>query len=86
LLSTLCRNSLKLYIATTKPTVYAKRIARHFSLDSWFSDIFGTELDGRFDNKAELVAHMLDHLKLAPEETAIVGDRNQDIVAGKRIK
>jgi phosphoglycolate phosphatase len=83
LLSTLNRNSLGLFMVTTKPTVYAKRIADHFSFTHWFKDIFGTGLDGRFDDKAEHVGYILGHLKLVPEETIMIGDRNHDIVAGK---
>ncbi|MBI2850497.1 MAG: HAD hydrolase-like protein [Chloroflexi bacterium] len=88
LLSTLYKNSFRLYIVTTKPKIYADRIIEYFRLARWFSDIFGTELDGRFDNKAELIEFILAHLKLAPEETVMVGDRREDIVAGKanRIK
>ncbi|MFC1977580.1 HAD hydrolase-like protein [Chloroflexota bacterium] len=82
-LSTLHENSFKLYVVTTKPKLYADRIIKHFLLAQWFSDIFGTELDGRFDNKAKLIEFIVNHLKLTPEETIIVGDRREDIVAGK---
>ncbi|UCB43775.1 MAG: HAD hydrolase-like protein [Dehalococcoidales bacterium] len=82
-LSALHEKSLRLYVVTTKPTVYAERIIKHFSLAQWFSDIFGTELDGRFDNKAELVEFILRNLKLVPEETAMVGDKKEDIIAAK---
>lgn len=83
LLSTLHENSFRLYIVTTKPKIYADRIVKHFLLEQWFSDIFGTELDGRFDNKAELIEFILSQMKLSPEETVMVGDRREDIVAGK---
>ncbi|MDD5287853.1 MAG: HAD hydrolase-like protein [Dehalococcoidales bacterium] len=88
LLTTLSENSFNLYVVTTKPKMYADRIIKHFQLSQWFSDIFGTELDGRFDNKAELIEFVLKHLNLAVEKTVMIGDRREDITAGKanRIK
>ncbi len=88
LLSTLQDNSFKLYVVTSKVKMYADRIIDHFQLSPWFSEIFGTELDGRFDNKVELIEFVLNHLNLTIEETVMVGDRREDIVAGKanRIK
>ena len=83
LLATLHENSFRLYVVTTKPTVYADRIVKHFLPAHWFSDVFGAELNGRFDNKAELIEFILSHLKLVPEETIIVGDRRGDITAGQ---
>jgi phosphoglycolate phosphatase len=82
-LSTLYDNSYKLYIVTTKPKIFADRIARHFHLDQWFVEIFGTGMDGSFDNKTKHIEFILSHLQLRPEETIMVGDRNEDIVSGK---
>src|SRR3982750_2350305 len=42
-----------------KPTIYAERIVKHFGLDHYFARVYGAELDGRFDDKAELLAHLL---------------------------
>jgi phosphoglycolate phosphatase len=83
LLSTLNKNSFNLYVVTTKPKIYADRIIKHFQLYPWFNDVYSTELDGRFDNKAELIEFVLDHLNLAIEATVMIGDRGEDIVAGK---
>jgi phosphoglycolate phosphatase len=41
-------------------------------------------MDGRFDNKAELVGLIMDNLRINPEEAIMVGDRKEDIVAGKK--
>jgi phosphoglycolate phosphatase len=83
LLATLHENSLRLYVVTTKPKIFADRIVEHFQLDQWFSDIFGTDLNGRFDDKGEHIEFILNHLKLAQEETVMIGDRRVDILAGK---
>ena len=73
----------KLYVVTSKPTIYAERIVQHFGLDTYFSGVFGPELDGRFDDKAELIRHLLDKLTIAAERTVMIGDRDSDIAAGK---
>jgi phosphoglycolate phosphatase len=83
LISALHANSLKLYVVTTKPKIWADKIVRHFQLDRWFTEVFGTDLNGRFDSKTEHLEFILSHLKLAPGETMIVGDRREDILAGK---
>lgn len=73
-----------LYIATAKPRIYAGQILEHFSLAHYFTGIYGSELDGRYDDKAELIAYLLRHEQLVPETTVMVGDRSHDIVAAKR--
>ena len=83
LLSALHENSLKLYIVTTKPKIYAERIIAHFQFSPWFSGIFGTELDGRFDNKADLIEFILNNRRLSAAETVMIGDKKEDIIAGK---
>jgi phosphoglycolate phosphatase len=83
LLSTLYMNSFRLYVVTTKPKIYADKIVEYFRMAQWFSDVFGNELDGRFDNKTEHIEFILNHLQLNPEQTIMVGDRREDILAGK---
>jgi phosphoglycolate phosphatase len=84
LLSTLHENSFKLYIVTSKAKIYADRIAEHFLLARWFSGVFGADLDGSYGNKAELIEYIFNHLNLLPGETIMVGDRQEDVAAGKK--
>lgn len=83
LLSTLQGDGYDHYVVTSKPTVYADRIISHFGLDRYFIDTFGPELNGNFDDKAELIAHILTERSLGPECTVMIGDRASDIAAGK---
>lgn len=83
LLSALHGAGFKLYVVTSKPTIYAERIVRHFGLDRYFEATFGPELNGQFDDKTELVAHIIAERQLAPEQTLMIGDRGSDIAAGK---
>jgi phosphoglycolate phosphatase len=77
------RAASALYIATSKPAVYAERILRHFGLDRYFAGVYGAELGGRFDHKVELLPHLLTAEKVAPETAIMVGDRATDIAAAR---
>jgi phosphoglycolate phosphatase len=74
----------RVFLATSKPSVYARKILDHFDLTQFFHAIHGSELDGRLSDKGELVAHILDSENLKPQATLIVGDRSQDIIGGKK--
>jgi phosphoglycolate phosphatase len=71
------------FVATSKPTLYAERIAVHFGLRPLLEAVHGSELDGRRGEKPELLAHILAHEGLDPKQTVMVGDRRHD-VAGAR--
>jgi len=75
---------LRVFLATAKPKVFAVRILEHFDLLQFFHGIYGSELDGRLTDKAELVAHILKTEGLNPEVSLIVGDRFHDVMGGKK--
>jgi phosphoglycolate phosphatase len=66
-------------VATSKPRVFAQRIARHFELDAQLDAIYGAELDGTRGRKPELLAHVLTLEGVAPERAVMVGDRRHDV-------
>ena len=70
-------------IVTSKPTVYARQIVGHFRLSPYFQNVYGSELDGRFDEKTELIAHILQTENLRKEQIVMVGDRKHDIEAAR---
>jgi phosphoglycolate phosphatase len=72
---------MRLFVATSKPTVYAERIVAHFGLERFFRGVYGSELDGARSNKTELLSHLLARELLRPESTFMVGDRAQDMLA-----
>lgn len=71
-----------LYVATSKPFVFADRIIRHFQLDEYFSRIFGSELDGTRSNKGELLRFALSETGLN-NQAVMVGDREHDVFGAK---
>lgn len=72
-----------LYVATSKPRVYAERIVRHFGLDAHFVAIHGCELDGTREDKRDLLAHLLPHHAIDAGDAVMVGDRGADMVAAR---
>jgi len=77
---------IRVFLATSKPKVFAKPILSHFNLTPFFNAVYGSELNGHLSDKGELVAYILDSENLDPKVTLIVGDRSYDIVGGKKNK
>ncbi len=84
LLADLCQAGKKLAVATSKPTVFAEQIVKHFHLDGYFELVIGSNLDGTRVNKAEVIQFAVAALSYRnKEELIMVGDRRHDI-AGAR--
>lgn len=72
-----------LFVATSKPRIYAERIVRHFALDGHFVSVHGCELDGTREDKRDLLAHLMQHHGLSPAGAAMIGDRGVDMIAAR---
>ncbi len=83
LLELLRESSYELYIVTNKPRIYTSRILKHFSLEQFFSGVFAPELDDYNPSKTKLIESALNNLNMEPNETVMIGDRKEDIIAGK---
>ena len=83
-LSQLKQRGFKLFIATAKPTIYAKQILEHFKLAQYFDVIYGSELTGERTNKGDLIGYILEQEQLDPTECLMVGDREHDIFGARR--
>jgi len=73
----------RLFVVTSKPTVFAAKIVRHFELDVYFDEVHGSELDGQYTDKRELVTHVADHHHLDTSRVVMIGDRRYDIEAAR---
>jgi phosphoglycolate phosphatase len=85
MLSDLRKATDAMYIATSKPAVYAQRIVEHFGIERHFRKVYGSELDGRHDNKAELLAHLIEAERLFSPTAVMIGDRDVDVLAAKAV-
>jgi phosphoglycolate phosphatase len=72
-----------LYVVTSKMTLFARRVLAHFALDHAFTNVYGCEPDGRLEQKAELLAHVVATERIPVEAAIMVGDRAVDILAAK---
>jgi phosphoglycolate phosphatase len=74
----------RLFLCTAKPLVYAERILSHFDLERHFEGAYGDELGGRFQDKADLIAHILERERLEADDCCMWGDRKHDVLAASR--
>ena len=84
MLGALRESNRRLFIATSKPLVFTERILDRFGLTEYFDGIYGSQLDGTLDNKAELIGHVIASASLAVDETLMVGDRMYDILGARK--
>ena len=82
-LTTLCTAGHRLFVATSKPHVFAERIIDHFGLRHHFERVFGSELDGTRVDKSHLLEYALREVSVDPAKTLMIGDRSHDMVGAK---
>ncbi|MCZ6674616.1 MAG: HAD family hydrolase, partial [Verrucomicrobia bacterium] len=75
---------ISLFVATSKPHFYAKKIAEHFGISHFFNHIHGSEMSGERVNKVELIKYIIETESLDPSKTIMIGDRKHDILGAKR--
>jgi len=78
-LEKLCSQGFRLYVATSKPGVYASRIIEHFELNKFFANVYGSELDGVRSDKTDLLAYILQQESISAQDAVMVGDRRYDM-------
>lgn len=70
----------RLYVATSKPEVFAVRILDHFGLSRWFDFIGGADMGETRVEKADVIAYTLKNGKVSGADTILmVGDRRHDV-------
>lgn len=70
-------------VASSKPTVYVKRILEHFQIAKYFKAVVGSELDGARTSKDEVVTEALRQLfgdrPTEKDKVYMIGDRCFDV-------
>lgn len=69
----------KLFIATSKRTIFATQILEHVGLIDRFAGVHGSEPGGAVDQKADVIADVLRRHDLSADRCLMIGDRRQDI-------
>lgn len=81
LLKNLKQSNYRLAVATSKPTVFAKRILDHFELSQYFEVIVGSELDGSRTAKGEVIAEVFKQMNIEDKvHCVMIGDRKHDLI------
>lgn len=75
---------VQMFLASSKPRVFCQAILDHFGLTSFFTAVHGSEFDGRWADKAELIAHVLEVEQLDPANCVMIGDRRHDIEGARK--
>lgn len=84
LLIKLKENGFNLFVATSKPTVYASGMLKDLKLFSYFHAVVGCELNGIRNKKGEVINYVIDKYNLDNKKDIImVGDRSHDIIGAK---
>jgi phosphoglycolate phosphatase len=83
ILSGLAASRRRLFVATSKPHVYAERIIAHFGMADCFERVFGSELDGTRADKTDLLRHALQATGVDPSRAIMIGDRSHDMVGAR---
>lgn len=83
MLQNFCQEECRLFIATSKPQVFAHKILQHFGMDHYFDDIYGAELDGTRSDKGDLLKYIID-VNGKDLSSVMIGDRKYDIEAARQ--
>ncbi|QAU46609.1 HAD family hydrolase [Bradyrhizobium guangzhouense] len=82
-LAAVAETGARMFVATSKPAVYATRIVEHFGLKPYFERVFGSELDGTRVDKRDLLRYALDETKVDAGSAIMIGDRSHDVVGAR---
>lgn len=83
MLKSLKKDGKKIVLATSKPTIFANKILKHFNLYDFFDLTVGSNLDGSLTNKAEVITVALERLgNIKKDRAVMVGDRSHDVIGG----
>ena len=85
---TLREHGCHLYVATSKPELYAKQILEYLRLDGYFDIIAGSTFDKSRDTKAAVIEYLLtniaaDQTKPPVDDIIMVGDRKFDVLGAR---
>jgi phosphoglycolate phosphatase len=78
LLAKLQANAVTLALATTKYKAFAEQMLAHSNLISYFNCVIGSNEDGSFSSKKELLGYVREFTNHKANECVMIGDRYYD--------
>ncbi|MBQ5682648.1 MAG: HAD hydrolase-like protein, partial [Peptococcaceae bacterium] len=73
-----------LAVASSKPTIYVRRILEKFELAPYFDVVEGSNLDGTRVDKKEVIAEVLSQLdNPSADDLLMIGDRKFDVIGAR---
>lgn len=82
-LAALAASPRRMFLCTSKPEIYARRIVNLFGLAEHLDGIYGADLAGRHDDKAVLLAHAAATERFDASRAVMIGDRSHDLRAAR---
>ncbi len=73
-----------LVLATSKPWVFAEKIAQKYGIAPFLSNLFGSELDGTNTDKALVIQNAMKAIGANADNTLMVGDRMHDVIGAHK--
>ncbi len=84
LLINLKRNDFNIFMATSKLTKYAEKIADHFGIKPYFEEIVGCNEDNSRVEKKEIIQYIIKEFDLRDlSKVLMIGDRKHDIIGAQ---
>ena len=85
-LKSLHQRGKKLYVASSKPEVFVKKILKHFDLDSFFVFMGGSDLAEIRVKKADVIRYVLNENHITDlDQVVMIGDRKHDVLGAKEV-
>ena len=84
ILTELNNKNRKCILATSKPEIFAGRILEYFRISTYFKYIAGSDMEGAFVEKEDIIRRVIEKYKLDKKETIMIGDRKYDIIGANR--
>lgn len=75
-----------LYVATSKPKIFAEKILRHFDISKYFRFVAGATLDSRLVEKSDIIKFAIEENNIDVSHAVMIGDRKHDILGAKQNK
>jgi phosphoglycolate phosphatase len=75
-----------MFIVTSKPHKFTETIVENLNIKKYFKDISGVDLSGKIKSKAHRIGKIVNKYNLKTEETLMVGDMKDDVLAANENK